>query len=348
MFRKPLAISSRSGRIDALHYGSVAVCKPNGDILHYANDPHYPTYLRSSIKMIQALPVMISGAAATWNFTEAELAVCCASHVGSALHVETVAAMLKKIGLSESDLRCGSHYPDDLSEHKSLLCSESAPSQLHNNCSGKHAGMLAVCRQKGWPIEDYLSIEHPLQQWILDLMSEYSGIGREKIGIGVDGCSLPAYYMPLSGAARIIASFMERAAEEGSPDKRILQAVAIRPEMINEFGGFDTELVRVGGGRIMAKRGAMGILLIGVQSPVDGPLGIAIKLEDGIMSTMPVVAMKVLESLNLLTEEELIALQRFHTIHLTNWRGVDIGDITANFQLENEVDPLAQLLNDPS
>ncbi|MDB5036441.1 MAG: hypothetical protein JWQ98_3682 [Chlorobi bacterium] len=337
MIRNPLAVSHRGGRIDALHYGSIVVTTSSGDILYSVNDPHFPTYLRSSIKMIQAIPVVTSGAADRFGFTDAELSICCASHVGADYHVATVSGILEKIGLGEPSLGCGAHEPDNRAERKRLICSDTPPSQLHNNCSGKHAGMLAACIAMGWPVESYLEIDHPLQGMILDLMSEYSGIARENIGIGIDGCSLPNFYMPISGAARLIARFMENSADPASPDSRILKAVVARPEMINENGGFDTELIRAMKGRAIAKRGAMAMYLVGVRSQQHGPIGIAIKLEDGNMTPMPVVMMQVLESIGVLSPDEIQELDVFRSLHLKNWRGIDVGEVGADFELSSSV-----------
>lgn len=333
MIRNPLAVTQRSGRIDALHYGSVAVTNPDGNLLFSVNDPHYPTYLRSSIKMIQALPVVLSGAAGRFQFTDAELAICVASHNGAQYHIDAVAGMLARLGLEESALGCGAHEPDDRDERKRILCSGDHPSQLHNNCSGKHTGMLATCLTKGWPVESYLEIEHPLQQWILDLMSEYSGIARANIGAGLDGCSLPAWYMPISGAATALARFMANAAGGKDGAKHILDAVVARPEMINDFGGFDTEIIRALRGRAIAKRGAMAMFVVGMITQQYGPIGIAVKLEDGNMTPMPVIVMKVLESLGVASPEELTELDRFRQIRMTNWRGLDVGEITTDFEL---------------
>ena len=333
MVRNPLAVSHRSGRIDALHYGSIVVTDPSGSIIHSVNDPNFPTYLRSSIKMIQAIPVVASGAADRFAFNESELSICCASHVGADYHIRTVTGMLEKLGLGEPSLGCGAHEPEDRSERKRLLCSDHSPTQLHNNCSGKHTGMLAACLAMGWPVESYLDIDHPLQQWIYTLMSEYSGIARENIGIGIDGCSLPNFYMPISGASRLVARFIENSLTSGTHDGRILQAVAAHPEMINDFGGFDTELVRVMRGRGIAKRGAMAIFLVGMNTQKYGPIGIAVKLEDGNMAPMSVVLMRVLESMGVLSPEELEELARFRSVDLRNWRGMFVGQIGADFDL---------------
>ncbi len=346
MHRIPLAVSTRGSRIDALHYGSIAVVNADGEILYSANDPHFPTYLRSSIKMLQALPLIMSGGWEKFDFTDREVAVAVASHVGADYHVSTVRQMLDKLGLGEEDLRCGPQEPDDPEERKRLLCSGMPPSQLHNNCSGKHAGMLATCLMQNWPLDNYIAVDHPLQVWIHELLSEYSGISRDLIGIGVDGCSLPCFYIPISGAATAIARFMARSqTDPGGPDATVRRCVAAFPEMINDHGGFDSELVRVTAGRMVAKRGAMAMFLIGALTVQHGPIGVAIKLEDGNMTPVPMVAMKVLRELELLSDDEAGQLERFDTLPIHNWRGIRTGEVTPNFSLTQ---PTNQLFNAPS
>jgi L-asparaginase II len=241
--------------------------------------------------------------------------------------------MLARIGLDEPALGCGAHDPSDRAEYARLVCNHRSPTQLHNNCSGKHTGMLAVCKAMGWPVESYLSIEHPLQQWIYDLMAEHSGIGRENIGIGIDGCSLPAFYLPISGAATALARYLYRA-NAGEPAQRsIVQAIVARPEMIGEHGSFDTELVKALRGRAIAKRGAMAMFVVAINTEQYGPLGIAVKLEDGNMTPMPVIVMKVLEDLGALSPEEFEPLERYRTMPIKNWRGIETGEIATDFTL---------------
>jgi L-asparaginase II len=333
MVEIPLAVSYRGGRIEGVHHGSIAVTDPSGKLLYGVNDPLYKTYLRSSIKMIQALPVVLSGAVDTFGFTDAELAICCASHNGAPYHIETVTGMLRKLGLSESALGCGAHDPHNREELGKLFCEGRNPSQLHNNCSGKHTGMLAACLAKGWPIENYLAPEHPLQEWILDLIAEYSGVDRNDIGTATDGCSLPTFFMPLVGAATIAARFTAQAIVEGTPSQRIMKAVAAHPEMINEIGGFDTELIRVMEGRGIAKRGAMAIFLVGAMTESHGPVGVAFKLDEGDMTSMPPVVMRALEGIGALSAEESDELERFRTIRLKNWNGIEVGEIRAEFDI---------------
>jgi L-asparaginase II len=329
----PLATSYRGGRVEGIHHGAVAVTDANGRVLFAVNDPGYPSYPRSSVKMIQALPVVLSGAADRFGFTETELAVCVASHTGAHYHLDAVQSILGKIGLKETDLGCGAHDPDDRTELGQLICSNQKPTQIHNNCSGKHAGMLAACLAMGWPIEGYLEFGHPLQQWIWNLMAEHAGIAPEQFGIGIDGCSLPTFYMPIAAMSTIVARFTANAFNNDMAVQRIFRAVAGYPQMINEFGGFDTELVRVLKGSAIAKRGAMAVFVVGINTVQYGAIGVAVKVEDGSMTPMPVIVMRVLEQIGAVTPEEAIQLQSFREITLKNWRGTTVGEIRAEFEV---------------
>lgn len=337
----PLAVTYRGGRVDALHHGAIAVTDAAGNLLYSFDDPHYRAYLRSSSKMLQAIPVIVSGAADRFGLTERELAVCCASHSAASYHLEAVAGILEKIGLGEHDLRCGSHAPSDQAEIERLILAHEKPNQLHNNCSGKHAGMLAVCVAKGWPIESYLDPAHPLQQWIIDIIAEYSGVERDAIPYTTDGCSLPTYYLPLSGLSTALARFVARANAGEEAPKRLLAAVAAFPEMIYEKGGFDSELIRVMGGNGIAKRGAMAIFAVGLTSPAHGPIGVVAKMEDGNITPIAPIVMRILEKLGVLSTEQLEELARFRRVELDNCRDIRVGEIVADFELVPAPTPAA-------
>jgi L-asparaginase II len=330
----PLARVYRGGRIEGLHHGAVAVTDASGHLLFSVNNPDYSSYPRSSIKMIQALPVVLSGAADRFGFTERELAVCVASHTGARYHLDAVHGMLEKIGMTEADLGCGAHDPDDRSELQNLMCSNHKPSQIHNNCSGKHAGMLASCLAMNWPTAGYFEQDHPLQQWIHQLMADHAGLPPDSLGIGIDGCSLPTFYMPIASMSRVLARFTADAFNGDTPAGRIFRAVAAHPEMINAFGGFDTELVRVLGGRGIAKRGAMAVFIVGINTERYGPIGITVKIEDGNSTPMPVIVMRVLEEIGAITPDEAAELQVFREMPLRNWRGIDVGEIRAEFDVK--------------
>jgi L-asparaginase II len=330
----PLATIYRGGRVEGIHHGAVAVTDADGRILFAVNDPDYPSYPRSSVKMIQALPVLLSGAADRFGFTESELAICVASHTGAHYHLDAVHSILEKTGLKEADLGCGAHDPEDRAELGQLICSNHKPTQIHNNCSGKHAGMLAACLAKGWPLAGYLELDHPLQQWIRNLMAEYAGMDPEQFAIGIDGCSLPTFYMPIAAMSTIVARFTAKAFNGDMAAQRIFRAVADHPQMINEFGGFDSEIVRVLNGRAIAKRGAMAVFVVGVNTEQYGAIGVTVKIEDGTMTPMPVIMMRVLEQIGAVTPEEALELQKFREITLKNWRGTTVGEIRAEFEVK--------------
>jgi L-asparaginase II len=193
--------------------------------------------------------------------------------------------------------------------------------------------MLASCLAKGWSLENYLALEHPLQQWNLQLISEFSGVPRDQIGTAIDGCSLPTFFLPISGMSTSLARFVAAARSGDDACARILSAVAAWPEMIYERGGFDSDLIRVLGGRCIAKRGAMAVFVVGIDTEQHGPIGITAKLEDGNITPMPVIIMRVLNLLGLLSPEESTQLERYQTLRITNWKGIDVGEMVAEFEL---------------
>jgi L-asparaginase II len=340
MSRVPLALSRRGERVEATHYGSVAVADAGGRLLFGIGDASLRTYIRSSNKMIQALPVIRSGAAARFGFTDEEIAVCCASHSAAGYHLDTVRRMLGKMGLETEALRCGAHEPGDRTELARLIAGGIAPTALHNNCSGKHAGMLATCLAMGWPLETYLELEHPLQQWILELMSEHSMVPVSAIGTAIDGCSLPTFYLPLHAISTALARFVANARGGDAASARVMDAVAMHPEMIYEHGGFDTELIRALGSRCIAKRGAMAVFVIGLDTLHYGPIGITVKLEDGNIAQMPPVVMRVLDQLGVLSPAERDMLAPFCRILVENCNGMRVGDVVSDFILESLVEPV--------
>lgn len=284
--------------------------------------------------MIQALPVIRSGAADRFGFAPKEIAICCASHSGAGYHLETVSGMLAKMGLEPSALGCGVHEPGDRAEFTRLIAGGFAPSVLHNNCSGKHAGMLATCLAMGWPIDSYIALEHPLQQWILELMSEHTSVPTAQIGTAIDGCSLPTFHLPLDSIATALARFVHNSRTGDEASSRIMGSVATYPEMIYEEGGFDSELIRALGARCIAKRGAMAVFVVGLDTLRFGPIGLAAKLEDGNMAQIPPVVMNVLEQLEVLSPAELEQLAPYRRIVVENCNGMRVGDVVTEFALQ--------------
>ncbi len=292
-----LAYVTRGDIVESTHYGDVAVCNADGELLRQAGDAQRRCYFRSSGKPIQALTVVLSGAADRFEFTAQELAVCCASHYGSQIHTQTVAGILAKLGLDESALQCGVHPPADAAERDRLAREGKSPSPLHNNCSGKHAGMLAAAIAMGASVDDYLALDHPVQRSILHNNSLLTGLPESEFIIGVDGCGAPTIGLPIAAVARAYARLTS---PEGLPTevaeacRRICEAMAQAPEMVAGHGSFYTELLGEAGNQLTAKGGAEGLLACGLR---DRGLGIAFKVSDGSGRAHRVVFMRILELL---------------------------------------------------
>ena len=224
-----------------------------------AGDADKVTYMRSSAKPIQATAAAESGALERFGITEQELAVICASHGGEPMHVEAVRSILARIGLDEDALGCGAHAPSYTPAAIALYRAGQTPTAIHNNCSGKHSGMLAAAQALGAPTATYLDPDHPVQQRILHSVAYYSGLGTRTITVAVDGCSAPVFGFPLYGMALMYARLVSPQrllAERATAARRIVAAMQAYPEMVGGTGRFDSDVMNVGGKRLVAKGGA--------------------------------------------------------------------------------------------
>lgn len=322
-----LATVSRDGVTESTHYGRVAICQADGRLLASAGNPEGVQFWRSSSKPIQSLAVVTSGAADRFEFTQKELSVCCASHSGSAQHTTTVAGILDKLGLSESDLNCGTHWPGDTQERNRLIRAGEEPSQLHNNCSGKHAGMLATAVALGAPTEGYLDAEHPVQRIIAVNLSLLANFSEEKFMVGRDGCGAPTVAMPLKAMAR---AFARLASPDELPDElpgaatRICDAMACEPVMVSARGSFNTELLRLSDGEVVAKGGAEGLFCLGSRSR---GIGIAVKCLDGSGRPHPPAVISLMRKAKIDVPDELA--ERFERVPVTNCHSDTVGYVEA-------------------
>lgn len=268
----------RGELLESTHRGHAVICDGTGQIVQAWGDPGRVTYPRSSAKMLQALPLVESGAADAFGLTTRQLALSCASHNGSRLHVDLAGRWLKGLGLGEPDLRCGVQEPSDRDERDRLIRGAEAPCQLHNNCSGKHSGFLTLNRHLGGDSE-YAEIDHPVQRAVRGAIEE---VGQEAVaGWGIDGCSAPNFATTLTALARSMARFAV-ATENGDARQRAMhrlaRAMAAHPELVAGEGEPCTVLMRAMGGRVSIKGGAEGVYV--AILPEQG-LGIALKIEDG-------------------------------------------------------------------
>lgn len=323
-----LAEVTRSGWVESRHRGVVVVVDTQGTIHRQRGPANWRTYMRSAAKPVQAVPLIESGAADSFRFTEEELAICCASHTGEEIHQQVVQSVLQKIGQPAEALACGVHPPTDSRTRRQLVAAGRRPNVLHHNCSGKHGGMLAVCVHRDWPVAGYRSADHPLQREIVQVMSELTGCSIEDIHLGVDGCGVPVFGLPLSAMARVFAILGTegQAPRHGEALRRIREAMTGNPYLIAGRGQFDTALMQQCGERVVAKSGAEGVFCCGV---IGRGLGIVIKMEDGYARALPSVALQCLLELNVVTEADLHALSSFFEPEVRNAHDELVGHIRA-------------------
>ncbi len=322
-----LGTVSRDGVIESTHFGRVAICHADGRLLASAGNAQGAQFWRSSSKPIQALSVVTSGAADQFEFTPKELSVCCASHSGSAEHVETVSGILAKLGLGEADLDCGAHWPGDTAERNRLIRAGEEPSQLHNNCSGKHAGMLATARALDAPTEGYLEFDHRVQHMIAVNLMLLSGVPEAQFKVGRDGCGAPTVAMPLAAMARAFARLaMPDELPDGLPEaaRRNCDAMAAEPVMVSSRGSFNSELLRLGGGEIVAKGGAEGLFCMASRS---SGVGIALKSSDGSGRPHAPAVIALMRKAKIDVPEELA--ERFERVPVTNCHSDCVGYVEA-------------------
>jgi L-asparaginase II len=332
---------TRGGITESRHRGHIVAVDAAGRIVAFLGAPETVTFLRSSAKPHQAIPLVESGAADHFGFTEAEIALACASHSGEPLHTQLAAQMLKKIDLTVADLKCGPHEPFSPVVAEDLRARGESPSALHNNCSGKHAGMLALAKFLGAPTETYDRPENPVQLRVAETISRFSDIATEDIAVGIDGCGVPVFGVTMKAMAlmyaRLVAPPKEFSGSTRAACKRIVAAMTAYPELI---GGtkdrLDTEMMRATKTALVSKVGAEGVYTAGVLPGETWPqgLGLALKIEDGDdQRARPIVAIESLQQLGVLTEEAREALAKYAFFPICNRLDEVVGEVHAAFRL---------------
>ncbi len=285
---------TRGASVESVHRGVVAVADASGDYLGGAGDPEMPVHLRSAAKPFQALALVSSGAADELGVPDEELAVVCGSHSGEERHVRLVAGLLERLGLSVDDLVCGAHPPFDREARAALASAGLEPTALHCNCSGKHAGMLALARFFGAPTAGYESVAHPVQRHIAATIGRVLGIDQRTVFDGVDGCGVPVVRVTALQAATLFARLALGADQALA---RVRDAMIAHPALVAGAGRFDTRVMEGAGGGVLAKTGAEGVQALGLLAgPALGPVGCLIKVEDGGDRPVPVLTAAVLRS----------------------------------------------------
>ena len=316
---------TRGDFTESIHVAFAVVVDGEGQIVYSTGDPHYLTCIRSSLKPFQAAASVKAGAVNAAGFDEKELTLMCASHKGEDIHVDTALSMINKLGLGIDDFECGSHYPSDtVTRHKMIRKNEVATA-LHNNCSGKHAGMLALAKHLRAETKGYIHKEHPVQRTILEYVAELCG--ESDIPTETDGCSAPTPFMTL----KMIAEIFQSLASCKRPElKKVYDAMVAYPELVGGTNHFDSMFISALDGRGVTKVGGESVRGISLNTEKYGPIGVSIKILDGSFRAMPLAVMKLLEHLELLSEDEKNKLHKFRTKKLTNHNGIQIGHIEAH------------------
>ena len=318
---------TRGELTESIHVAFAVAVDETRQPFYSTGDPQYLTCIRSSLKPFQAAASVKAGAVDAAEFNDEELALMCASHKGEKMHVKTAQSMLTKLGLTVDDYECGSHFPSDTLTRHRMIREDKEAQPLHNNCSGKHAGMLALAKHLGQGTANYIKKDHPVQRTILEYVQDVSGL--EMIPTEIDGCSAPTPFMTLE----TIAGMFQTLAAGNEPElKRVFKAMSSCPDLVGGSNHFDTNFIKALTGRGVTKVGGESVRGIALKTQDKGSVGIAIKILDGNFRALPVATMKLLEHLELLTEEELQNLDKFRTKILKNHNQIEIGRIEAHVE----------------
>ena len=327
----PLIDLTRGGTLECQHAGAIAVADSDGKLLARAGDPHFVAFTRSTLKALQALPLVQGGGARHFGFDDRDLAMLCASHSGEPMHVTQVQSVLDKIDVDYRKLQCGCHVPFFV--ELGVGPAPEAVDERHHNCSGKHAGFLSYCMQHGLPLDSYLEPAHPLQQAIRRAVAAAAGLAPDDLKFGVDGCSAPNFAMPLSNLARAYARLASGAADSefGESFAQLAQAMISHPDLVSGTGRNDLAFMRAGRGDWVTKVGADGVQAIASTSRRQA---IAIKIADGNKAALFAASVEVLDQLGWLDAKQREELKPWRAEVIGNWRGTPVGARRAVFRLQ--------------
>lgn len=322
----PILVESLRGDVvESIHRGAIAVCDPLGRVVHAWGDIDRLVYPRSAIKALQALPLVESGAADHFALSDAELALACSSHNAEIKHCDTVSNWLSKVGLNGDALECGAHEPLHQPSALALHLQKMPSARIHNNCSGKHSGMLTTAVHLGEKTAGYIDRDHPVQQRWIDAVGEMAGIDLHRLPWNYDGCGIPVIALPLQATATAFARFAtpdHLSQTRAEAIDRLAGAIASNPFMVAGSGRLCTEIMALTGRRILVKTGADGVYTAAIP---DLNLGIALKIEDGQTIAAEVAMVGVLAKLKLLHADELEALADRRKVPIKNSRDVLTG-----------------------
>ena len=317
-------VSAANGSVENVHHGAVAVVNASGEVLHFAGDPHYPTFTRSALKPLQTLPLVESDGIAALGLESADLAMFCASHSGEPRHVDRVAAILAKIGLAESDLQCGCQVPIYYSTVGKKPPPQAIFTQLHHNCSGKHTGMLAWCRLNQVDHSNYLDLDHPLQHRIHQQVLEQMELSDDQAQVGIDGCSAPNFRVPLSALARFYARIATSGKEDSSRPAlgQIFTAMTAHPALVSGEGRPDLAYMSAEPADWVSKAGADGVQVLASRKR---GIGIAVKIANGSAKALNTAMVGVLEALGMLDDHSRRLTSPWQEPAICNYKKLAVG-----------------------
>ncbi len=323
---------TRGEVVESIHRGDIAVVRYDGNVLYQLGNADYLTFMRSSSKPIQAIAVLEYGIVEKYGLELPEVAMFMSSHSGEKVHIDLLNEIIRKVRVDINTLHCGIHPPVSADAAKDLISKGQKPSSLHCNCSGKHLGQIAAVKAKGSPLENYDQLHGGIQPEIQDIISKLSGVEIEQIKLGIDGCGIPVYGMPLKNMALAYANLCNESFMNGRYGKSqnyILSAMKTHPEMISGKGRLDTELISHFGDRLIAKSGDEGVCCVGLTGK---GLGIALKIEDGHTRAIGPVIFEVLKQLGIINDEEMAPLNNLWNPSIKNHKEEKVGEIRAAFR----------------
>jgi L-asparaginase II len=323
----PLVEITRGDIVERVHHGHIVVVQADKRILFSLGNPYKNTYMRSAAKPVQVMPLLLSKGHQRFGFTDKEIVIMCASHYCEPIHIETLKSILQKTNLKEENLLCGSSYSLKFDYALELAAKHVPLNQLYNDCSGKHLGMLSLCLHRNYPLGNYISPHHPVQQEILEFFCDFCEVEKESVGIAIDGCSAPVFSLPLYNMALAYLKISNPDSFDLGPEsaavcRKIFNAMTAYPEIISGTGGFCTALIGCTAGKLIGKVGADGIYCVGVKGK---GIGLAVKIEDGNMNPLSTVVIEILSNLGVLSETEKKKLEKFHIKDVKNDRQIIVG-----------------------
>lgn len=314
----------RGETVESVHRVHIAIVEAGKGLVASAGNPAHHSFVRSAIKMFQVLPFVEAGGVEQLGFTTAELALCTASHGGEPVHVAAAHAMLQKARLTEDALACGPHPPMHAPSAEALRAAGLPPTRIHNNCSGKHAGMLAFTMMQGWVTRGYHRAAHPTQQRMLSTVARWMGADATDIEQAIDGCGLPTFALALDAVAEGCARFAAAVDDKTPAPAQIFSAMIAHPDMVAGTDRLDTDLMRTVHGRLFSKVGAEGFYAAAIPKR---RMGLALKVEDGSGRASEPALLAALRLMDAVDHQEFEALSRYALPVIRNTLGETVGTI---------------------